>query len=222
MSGSLGDAGRGAGSATEVWAAFDFDGTLTRRDSLLPFLHLVAGGPRLLGALGLEAPWLAAYAAGRLSNEQAKVRVLRRTLRGMSQQELRARAAEYAAGALPRLIRPPMLRRLRRHQELGHRCVLVTASPSLYTELWAQAHGFAATIGSVLEFSASGQATGELVEGNCWGPEKQRRLLRLLPPMAELAYAYGDTRGDREMLGMARHAFLLGAHNAHGARLPEL
>ncbi len=180
------DGPRAAAAADDVWAAFDFDGTLTRCDSLTPFLRQVLGTARLLVALGVEAPWLGAYAVGLLGNEQAKVRLLRRTLRGKPRHALQAQARAFAAGGLPPLIRADMLRRVRRHQELGHRCVLVTASPSIYTQVWAQAHGFVATLGSVLEFDAAGLATGELAEGNCWGPEKQRRLARFLPPGAEL------------------------------------
>ena len=41
-----------------VVAAFDFDGTLTRRDTLVPFLALVVGWPRVAMALAACAPSL--------------------------------------------------------------------------------------------------------------------------------------------------------------------
>lgn len=189
------------------WVAFDFDGTLTRRDSLLPFLHQVLGGPALAAALALESPWLAAYAARLLSNEAAKLRVLRRTLGGRSREQLQAQGARFAAGGVGPLLRPAMMERLREHLRAGHRCVLVTASLSLYTRPWALAQGFHEVLGSELGFGPSGLADGTLVGGNCYGPRKAQRLGQLLGGEA-LAVGYGDSRGDREMLAMAQQGFL--------------
>lgn len=189
------------------WVAFDFDGTLTRRDSLLPFLHQVLGTPGLLAALAGESPWLAAYAARLVSNEAAKLRVLRRALGGLRRGDLERQGARFAAQGVAPLLRADMVERLRRHQRAGHRCVLVTASLTLYTRPWALAQGFEQVLGSELGFDPAGLAEGRLVGGNCYGPEKAIRLGRLLGSET-LAVAYGDSRGDREMLAMARQGFL--------------
>jgi phosphatidylglycerophosphatase C len=101
-----------------------------------------------------------------------------------------------------------MLQRLREHQQKGHYCVLVTASLTIYTRPWAEELGFQHVLGSELQFDQAGCATGMLVEGNCYGPEKERRLRAILPADARL-YAYGDSRGDQEMLAMADRAWLL-------------
>ena len=53
-------------------AAFDFDGTLTRRDTLLPYLWRGLGWPRFLVGLLLSGPWLAAFALRLMSNHRAK------------------------------------------------------------------------------------------------------------------------------------------------------
>lgn len=189
------------------WVAFDFDGTLTRHDTLLPFLRQVLGTARLARVLALEAPWLAAYASRLVSNEAAKVRILRRALGGLHRDELHAQGAEFARRRVPRMLREDRLRRLREHLDAGQRCVLVTASLTLYTRPWGVAQGFTEVIGSELEFDAEGRAIGSLAGGNCWGPEKERRLRQLLGG-APLSEAYGDSRGDREMLRMARKANL--------------
>jgi phosphatidylglycerophosphatase C len=208
-------------NAKTAWAAFDFDGTLTRRDTLLPFLRQVMGTPRLIRVLAMESPWLAAYAVGLLPNDQAKVRLLRRTIGGMTKEILDEQAGNFARQVLPRLVRPAMLQRLRQHQKLGHQCVLVTASLTLYIKPWAQKVGFAEVIGSELEFDESGCVTGMLIGGNCYGREKERRLRNILPCDAQL-YAYGDSRGDREMLAMADRGWLLSAKNNYGGRLSDI
>ncbi len=187
------------------WVAFDFDGTLTRRDSLLPFLRQVLGTPGLMAALAAEAPRLAAYAVKLLSNETAKVGLLRRALGGRRRAELELHGRSFATDGVTQLLRPPLMERLRLHQNLGHRCVLVTASLTLYARPWALAQGFEAVLGSELAFDDAGISDGRLVGGNCYGREKALRLKRLLGE-GKLAVAYGDSRGDREMLAMAETA----------------
>jgi phosphatidylglycerophosphatase C len=204
-----------------VWAAFDFDGTLRRGDSLVGFLRDLLGPASLGAALACEAPWLLGYAAGWVGNDVAKQRLLRRCLRGQPLARLQQAGQRFAVEKLPRGLRAPMIDRLRAHQAAGHHCVLVTASPSLYTAPWAHAMGFRASIGTELEFDPEGRASGRFDGLNCWGPEKARRLRELLGGQA-LDYAYGDTRGDREMLAMARRGWLVGRGNGWGERLPSL
>ncbi len=205
-----------------IWAAFDFDGTLTRKDSLLPFLQQVLGNARLTSVLALQSPWLAAYAMGWLANDRTKERLLRHTLGGMQRDELLQQGRRYAEHTLPGLLRSSILQRLRQHQELGHTCVLVTASLTLYTEPWGRAAGFAQVIGSEMTYDDRGCATGALSGGNCYGAEKEKRLRAILPANARL-YAYGDSLGDREMLAMADVPCLIGKHKACGQRpLPPL
>ncbi|MDP1566800.1 MAG: haloacid dehalogenase-like hydrolase, partial [Polaromonas sp.] len=74
-------------AAVEV-AAFDFDGTLTRRDTLLPYLWRGLGWPRFMWALLLSGPWLAAYALRLMSNHRAKARLLRVALGGRADAEI--------------------------------------------------------------------------------------------------------------------------------------
>ena len=51
-----------AQSTDSVVAVFDFDGTLTRRDSLLPFLHRAVGRFRFLWGMLVLTPMLLRYA----------------------------------------------------------------------------------------------------------------------------------------------------------------
>ncbi|MEJ2566396.1 MAG: HAD-IB family hydrolase [Gammaproteobacteria bacterium] len=204
-----------------VWVAFDFDGTLTRRDTLLPFLRQVLGTKKLAISLLMELPWLAAYFGGALSNDKAKERLLRRTLGGVSSEELHEHGRQFAEHTIPKLLRAGMLRRLSQHLSLGHQCVLVTASPAIYTRPWAQAMGFAHVIATELAFDTDGNSTGYFLGGNCYGPIKAARLREIMPAAVTL-YAYGDSRGDRELLAVAQHGWLLSASNRYGDELPIL
>lgn len=208
-------------AAHPVWAAFDFDGTMTRRDTLLPYLAKLRGYPSLSVVLALESPWLFAYGVRAIPNDRAKEHLLRRAVGGLSKEHLEEQGRQFAARDIGRLLRTSMMDRLHAHLKLGHRCVVVTASLALYVRPWAEAVGFADVIGSELEFDADGMATGRLLRGNCYGPEKVRRLLSH-PAGHALRYAYGDSLGDREMLAMADLSWLLGRGNDYGGVLPRL
>jgi phosphatidylglycerophosphatase C len=189
-------------------AAFDFDGTMTRRDSIVPFLRAVVGTERLLTGLGRALPSLASHALGRMGNEALKERLFMRFLSGMPDSELRSRATSFAEERLPALLSPPALARLRWHLAQGHRCILVTASPEVYVEPWARRAGFERVLASRLEVGPDGRITGKFAGVHCDGAEKVRRLEEVLPARDEyVLYAYGDGPGDRELLAAADFAY---------------
>ena len=190
-----------------VVAVFDFDGTLTRRDSLLPFLWRVAGPARFVWNALVLLPTLLRYAVGILENGPAKERVLGQFLAGKPTGEIQAVAESFAVERIPSLLDPEAVSRLRWHQKQGHRVILVTASPELYVRPWAEAEGFDEALGTRLE-TKDGVFTGQFATPNCYGPEKTRRLEAEGPELrGATTYAYGNSRGDRELLGMADHGF---------------
>ncbi len=191
-----------------VVAAFDFDGTLTCRDTLLPFLLQLAGwGGVLRGTLALS-PTLLGYGLRLLPNDVAKERVLRRFLAGMGEEELRCAGARYAREHLPRMMRPAALARLEWHRRQGHRCVVISASIEHYVAPWARTAGFDDVIATRLALDSAGRVTGGYDGANCYGVEKVRRLCALLDVREDYEiYAYGDSRGDHELLALADHAW---------------
>ena len=191
-----------------VVAAFDFDGTLTRRDTLLPFLLHALGAAAVARHALILSPTLAGYALGLIHNGIAKERVFVQCLAGMPIDELQREAAQFAEHELPSLMRSEALQRLGWHKQQGHRCVVISASLELYVQPWAQKAGFDDVIATHLETRKDGRITGKLAGANCFGAEKVRRLEALLGPRSGyMLYAYGDSRGDRELLSYADHAY---------------
>ncbi len=189
--------------ATRTVAAFDFDGTLTRHDSLVPFLLRVRGRTPVARAVVGSAPTLLRTAAGLESRRRAKEALLIRTVRGWWLDELRPLADEYAHHLVAGGLRPDRLARLRRHQALGHDVVLVSASPELYVGAVGRLLGCTAVLASRLEVDRRGRLTGRLFGENVRGPEKERLLRDWLAGRPARLYAYGDSDGDAQMLAMA-------------------
>lgn len=196
---------------TQVVAAFDFDGTLTWRDTLLPFLHRLLGKPRLLWVLLTCSPWLAAYVLRLISNHRAKAVLLRAALAGRSVTAVERSAQAFVREDMPLQWRPWGMRQLAQHQQAGHRCVLVTASTSPYMHLVGASLAVDAVLCTEMEV-ADGRYTGRMATANCHGEEKVRRLQAWLRqeygagPAPEL-HAYGDTQGDLPLLRMAGTAW---------------
>ena len=206
---------------TRKWVAFDLDGTLTRRETMPFFLREALGTPRFLALVLRSLPELGAYGLGRLRNDAVKEIVLRRSLGGRALEDLRPVAARFAEQTLPRLLSGPVWARAQEHRARGHGLILVTATLGLYAETWAAVAGFDATIATELELDDAGCITGRLRGANCYGPEKARRLQDFLRGRS-LHWAYGNSRGDAEMLGMARQAVWVGPQQHRGQALPPL
>lgn len=191
-----------------VVAAFDFDGTLTYRDTLFPFLLRAAGWGRFVRHAFALTPTLAGYGLGMIRNDVAKQRVLTRFFAGINIDILRDKATEFAEHELPGLIRPEAARRFDWHKKQGHRCIVISASLELYVRHWALKTGFDDVLASRLETLEDGSVTGNLLGKNCFGIEKVRRLEELLGSRSGYTlYAYGDSRGDKELLSGADYAY---------------
>lgn len=202
---------------TQPVAFFDFDGTLTRRDTLLPFLRLVSGTPKFVAKMAYLSPVLAAYATRLVRNDVAKEIVLTHFLRGMQPDALRSYGRAFVHSILPGLERPEGIERLHWHKAQGHTCVLVSASLDVYLEPWAKAAGFDTWIASSLALDENGRVSGGLEGGNCFGEEKVRRIKAWLDNKHCVPlYAYGDSRGDLPMLNFVDEGYLW----TRGAFLP--
>ncbi|OBS09990.1 HAD-IB family hydrolase [Acidihalobacter prosperus] len=142
-------------------AFFDFDGTLTYRDSLIPFLRMVRGSAPLALDLLSVSPWLLGYALRITRNDRAKEALFGQALAGTSLEDLRSLGRDFAETHINGMLRSDTFARLRWHQSQGHRCVLVSASLDVYLEPWAERVGIDACLASSLEADAEGVLTGK-------------------------------------------------------------
>lgn len=197
-------------------AAFDFDGTLTQRDTFTPFLARGLGWPRFAWAIIRCLPWLAGYALRLVPNHVAKQKLMLVTLKGRSTPEMDDWTTRWLANDFPGQLRDWTMARLAWHQQQGHCCVMVSASPNIYLERVARQLGFDDLICTEMEVT-DGHLSGRMRTPNCYGEQKVVRLtawLRLRfgveSASAVTLYAYGDTPGDMPMLRMAGWAWYRG------------
>jgi phosphatidylglycerophosphatase C len=189
-------------------AAFDFDGTLTERDSVVPFLLRFTTVPRLAASLLRHIHRLVPMVARR---DRDRLRALATELvfRGRAISAVQAEAAGFGAQLATTGLRPDTAARLAWHLGEAHRVVIVSASYEHYVAVVAAALGDVDVLATRLEV-VDGACTGDLDGPNCRGPEKVRRLEgwlceRGLQRADVTVFAYGDSSGDREMLAWADH-----------------
>lgn len=183
-------------------ALFDFDGTITTQDTLLPFIRYACGPQRYWRGMAQMAPMLLRYKLGLLPNHEAKEQLLQHFFAGWDRDEFNMKAQHFAQRSLPRFIRPKAKEVLQWHREQRHRMLLVSASPENYLKPWASQYRLKVLATRLVV--VDGEITGKLEGVNCWGPEKCSRIEAEvnLQEFDEI-YAYGDSRGDKEMLALA-------------------
>ncbi len=180
-------------------AAFDFDGTITKRDTLVPFL-------RRYGLWNFVQPSIETIRSRRQRGwrDTLKENILRQLFLGFPADRLEKDGQDYAA-SLPNLYRQEVVKYIQNHRDKGHELVLVTASLGCYVRPVAESLGFDHVIAVELA-SMSGRLTGEISGFNVRGAEKARRLRQLIGLEKVDLWAYGNSSGDKEMLEMAQYS----------------
>ena len=185
--------------------AFDFDGTLTTRDTLIAFIRYACGTPRFLFGFLLHAPLLVLMKLRLYSNGKAKQRLFSWFFRGMPIETFDALCQSFALSHR-HLLRPETVRLLQQALSEGSEVLVVSAS----IDNWVQPFFPAVTVlGTQIEV-IDGRLSGRFLTTNCYGQEKVRRILALHPDRSAYRLtAYGDSRGDRELLAFADEAHLV-------------
>ncbi len=186
-------------------ALFDFDGTITFKDTFTPFIYFASSRARIMLGTLLLAPMILGYKLGLVTVPKIRAAIVRVAFQGRSEREVQEFGARYSA-TLPALVRPEALERIRWHQAKGDVVVVVSASLAAYLSCWCEEQGIE-LVCAELE-SKDGVLSGRYAGGDCTGSEKARRVReRYDMKRYETIYAYGDTHEDRELLSLANKAF---------------
>ncbi len=185
---------------------FDFDGTLSTKDSFLLFLRYARGLPVYgLGCL-LLSPRITLFLAGQYANEKLKQDFITHFLGGWSENDLATIANRFADEIIPTILRPQGLEQLAWHRKAGDEIAIVTASLEPILASWCKKNEYT-LIASRPEIMDQ-KITGKLHGLNCRNEEKVNRINAAydLSQYSEI-WAYGDTSGDEAMLDLADRSF---------------
>lgn len=184
--------------------AFDFDGTLTTKDTLIEFIRFSKGSVRLFLGFLLFSPFLILMKLHLYPNWKTKQRVFSWFFKGMSLDSFNRLCVDFAQQN-KQLLRPAGIKRLQKAvQEEDSIVLIISASVDnwvcpFFDEIGKKIQ----VLGTQIEVKG-GYLTGRFITKNCYGQEKVRRLKELYPQReAYELIAFGDSRGDKELLAHA-------------------
>jgi len=187
-------------------ALFDFDGTVTSKDSFLDLSVHILGKCRFYLMCLKLFPFIVLYFLKIVSGKKLKEMFLTRMIKGMSEKEFDSIVCEYTEAKMPGILKNSALIAIKTHRDRGDETVLVSASGEQWLKHFARNNGME-LIATKLE-AVNGTFTGKIEGENCYGPEKVRRIREIYDPASfEHIFAYGDSEGDRDMLGIADRKF---------------
>lgn len=188
----------------KVLAIFDFDGTITKKDSLLEFIKIYRGSYKFYFGLVLLSPVLVLYTIKIIPNWRAKEIVLSYFFGNEDVEAFAQRCKAFAENKLPLLVKPSALKAIKKHQANGDRVVVISASAENWLKHWCQKYDLE-LIATQLEVK-NNKITGKIEGENCYGIEKRKRLEAYLNLKEyKQIYAYGDSGGDKDILALATH-----------------
>ena len=193
--------------------AFDFDGTLTTRDTLLEFIRYACGTRAFVFGFLRHAHLLVLMKLRLYPNWKAKQNIFSYFFKGMSLETFNALCQRFAADNR-QLLRPEGIRTIGQARAEGADVVIVSASidnwvQPFFTNQSGQTDDRpeVKVLGTQIEI-VDGRLTGRFLTKNCYGQEKVNRILALYPDRSTYhLIAFGDSRGDSELLAFADESY---------------
>ena len=180
-------------------AFFDFDGTITDRDSFLLFLRQCVRFPKLIVGTARLVPVLLGYKLGVVPNHVAKEKVIAYFFTGKTKEYFSKQGNIFSDQVIPQIARPSALAQIKWHQARGDKVVIVSASIADWLKPWC-ARMHIDLLATELCYREE-LFTGTFATKNCYGDEKVSRVLEYLKlHPAKKTYGYGDSKGDDALL----------------------
>ena len=197
---------------------FDFDGTLTTKDTLLEFIKYAKGKQYFLLGFLLYSPLLVLMKLHLYPNWKAKQKIFKYFFGGMGIEAFNQVCQDFAAHN-QHLLRPQGIKLIRQALSEQKRVFIISASIDNWVRPFfcQQGLGNVQVLGTQIEV-IKGKVTGRFKTNNCYGEEKVHRLCDALMKTLDNGKgvttfsldrtqydieAFGDSRGDKEMLVFA-------------------
>ena len=184
-------------------AAFDFDGTITRKDTLIEFLRFAGGNARLYAVFTLYSLLLVLMKLRLYDNQKAKEKIFAHYFKDIPLEQFNDLCRRFSEQKGQSLVYADAKAQIAKHREQGDEVVIISASIENWVCHFAKALKADKLLATKVEVQ-EGMLTGRFLTANCYGKEKVNRLLSAYPERDKYnLIAYGDSRGDKELLQFA-------------------
>ncbi|MDM1047269.1 MULTISPECIES: HAD-IB family hydrolase [Sphingobacterium] len=180
---------------------FDFDGTLTRKDTFVDLIKFQFGIAKLLLGFGMYLPHLFLMKVKLYSNAKTKQKIFKHFFKGMDIQTFNKLCKSYCDSRFMKIMRPSAMTYLEQSEAEK---VIVSASIQNWVKCFAERLNIETILATEIEIDEYGKLTGNFSSNNCHGDEKVLRIKNLINDRSSYQItAFGDTSGDKAMINYA-------------------
>ena len=182
---------------------FDFDGTITHKDTLLEFIKYTHGLAGFLFGFLRYLPLLILMKLHLYPNYRVKQQVFAHFYRGMTVGTFNKSCNDFACDK-KNIIRKAAKIKLEEALKENAQIFVISASIDNWVAPFFEDEFSVTVLGTQIEVK-DGLVTGRFLTKNCYGEEKVERLKKVLTKSRDQyeIIAFGDSRGDKEMLEYA-------------------
>jgi len=182
---------------------FDFDGTITTKDTLILFIKFAKGNFKFFCGFLWFSPLLIAYKLNIYPNWKIKQKIFSYFFKGMSLSGFN-KICEDFANKYQNIIKPKAITQIFEYHKQNFEVVIISASIANWVVPFANKLKISNVICTEIEINEKNLISGNLSTPNCYGKEKVNRLLKNYPDRENYyLIVYGDSPGDRELLNAA-------------------
>ncbi len=187
--------------------AFDFDGTLTKKDSFLEFISFCKGKTKLYLNLPYMAIVWGLFKLKILKRQYAKEAIFSRFFKGMPIEDFNTAGVAFSK-TIDNMLRAGVKNKIASYVAQDYKLVIVSASIHNWIIPWAKQNNIETVISTQIEVDGSGLITGKFKLLNCVGQEKVNRFLKMFPDRTHYKLiVYGDTEGDKALMDLADESY---------------
>lgn len=180
---------------------FDFDGTLTYKDTMFLYLKFYDSTKFRIQFLR-HVPLFILLKLKLADTEKVKKSFIGSILKGQTEEKIKSKSKQFFEHHYPKIVRENALDFIKNIDRTHTQSLLVTASLDIWVKPFADELKME-LVSTRAEFK-NGVFTGNFIGKNCNGKEKLERIKKEISNSKyDKIIAFGDTSGDRQMLKWA-------------------
>lgn len=187
--------------------AFDFDGTLTKKDSFIEFIKFSKGSFKfyistpLIGFL-----WLLSKLK-LVETHKAKAVIFSYFFKNMSLEKFNSYCNNFEV-EIDKMLKQDAKSVIKNQLYKHSNVLIVSASIENWIKPWATSNGINTVLATKIAINAKANLTGKFSSQNCVGKEKVNRVLGVFPNRETYKLVvYGDSSGDKALMAIADKVF---------------
>lgn len=185
-------------------AVFDFDGTITTKDTFPEFIRYTAGNLSFFTGFLHFLPQLVAYKVHIYPNWKVKEKIFAHFFQGMTERRFEALCQSFFQAKGKKILKKEACVAIQKHKDQGDTVLIVSANIRNWIVPFGKFLGVHGIISTEVAVDSSNCLTGKFSTPNCYGKEKVNRIKQMYPDYGDYTWiAYGDSGGDKEMLDFA-------------------